>query len=469
MANLRTAMDASFWDLDVSSPLNLDGIVKSVPGDSVPLDGARASRVVRVQQLLVMKKGFPFGLVPSCAPTCEKELGSFALQKLLLRPTFPNGWLGLVGQFRPKKLISSIKADAARAKDGGLPIFKDMAKRILDKSLYSLGLCSEVSLTDSSSILLTAEAHGERTKRRTKATFYQQLPHHDLTVEAAWPELFVDGSGGYWDMPGSHSLNLASLNPEPGLQYRVGLHKNSGFPKAVNTVAATNQVPRALMSEVCANAALSFEKIHDFWRRKERKEDTVIKTEKGWFWRHSYDERLKEPHSAISGIIGGTFAAAFGGKGGVSSITAADGIGITSGKSSVTADLFGSVCYTFQHGQFRERYNDLTRLDARIDVKSATALAKRVINSLGNSPVTGMQNNLSSPKLNFIFQQQVVGPLAFRVDTKFALDSSLRKPNPEDLIYSLTYSLKLLKSGKVVAWYSPKRKEGMIELRLFEF
>ncbi|CAM8990884.1 unnamed protein product [Rhodiola kirilowii] len=443
MANLRTAMDASFWDLDVSSPLNLDGIVKSVPGDSVPLDGARASRVVRVQQLLVMKKGFPFGLVPSCAPTCEKELGSFALQKLLLRPTFPNGWLGLVGQFRPKKLISSIKADAARAKDGGLPIFKDMAKRILDKSLYSLGLCSEVSLTDSSSILLTAEAHGERTKRRTKATFYQQLPHHDLTVEAAWPELFVDGSGGYWDMPGSLSLNLASLNPEPGLRYRVGLHKNSGFPKAVNTVAATNQVPRALMSEVCANAALSFEKIHDFWRRKERKEDTVIKTEKGWFWRHSYDERLKEPHSAIAGIIGGTFVAAFGGKGGVSSITAADGIG------NAIMTLPG-----WMHG---------------IDVNSATALAKRVFNSLGNSPVTGMQNNLSSPKLNFIFQQQVAGPLAFRVDTKFALDSSLRKPSPEDLIYSLTYSLKTLEVGQSGSLVFSKKKEGMIELRLFEF
>lgn len=66
---------------------------------------------------------------------------------------------------------------------------------------------------------------------------------------------------------------------------------------------------------------------------------------------------------------------------------------------------------------------------------------------------------------------QVAGPIVFRVDSKFGLGSSSSKQGPqlEDLIYSLNYSLRLLHSGKVVAWYSPKRKEGMVELRLFEF
>lgn len=66
---------------------------------------------------------------------------------------------------------------------------------------------------------------------------------------------------------------------------------------------------------------------------------------------------------------------------------------------------------------------------------------------------------------------QVAGPIVFRVDSKFGLGSSSGKQGPqlEDLIYSLNYALRLLHSGKVVAWYSPKRKEGMIELRLFEF
>lgn len=66
---------------------------------------------------------------------------------------------------------------------------------------------------------------------------------------------------------------------------------------------------------------------------------------------------------------------------------------------------------------------------------------------------------------------QVLGPIVFRVDSKYLLDAASGKDGShmEDVIYSLSYSLRLLRSGKVVAWYSPKRKEGMIELRLFEF
>lgn len=73
---------------------------------------------------------------------------------------------------------------------------------------------------------------------------------------------------------------------------------------------------------------------------------------------------------------------------------------------------------------------------------------------------------------NYVVSLQILGPLVFRVDSKFSLESSSERkidPQMEDTIYSLNYSLRLLGSGKVVAWYSPKRKEGMVELRLFEF
>lgn len=58
-----------------------------------------------------------------------------------------------------------------------------------------------------------------------------------------------------------------------------------------------------------------------------------------------------------------------------------------------------------------------------------------------------------------------------RLDSRVMLGSSSERHGPhiEDVMYSLSYSLRLLKSGKIVAWYSPRRKEGMIELRLFEF
>lgn len=64
-----------------------------------------------------------------------------------------------------------------------------------------------------------------------------------------------------------------------------------------------------------------------------------------------------------------------------------------------------------------------------------------------------------------------MGPIVFRLDSRVSLASlpEKRGPHIEDFIYSLSYSLRLLQSGKVVAWYSPKRKEGMIELRVFEF
>lgn len=76
------------------------------------------------------------------------------------------------------------------------------------------------------------------------------------------------------------------------------------------------------------------------------------------------------------------------------------------------------------------------------------------------------------PLTETLLSLQVAGPIVFRVDSKFSLDSSSSGtlgPHIEDIIYSLNYSLRLLQSGKVVAWYSPKRKEGMVELRLFEF
>ncbi|KAG8391454.1 hypothetical protein BUALT_Bualt01G0189500 [Buddleja alternifolia] len=277
------------------------------------------------------------------------------------------------------------------------------------------------------------------------------LPDHDITLEAAWPELFTDHKGKYWEVPESVSLDCSSLVSESGLRYRFGIHKNGGIPQSVDSL--NGEAPNALLPGVCAKAAVSYEKSKDLWRQNETKEDVMIETEKGRFWLPSYDIRLKEPHAAISGIIGGTCEAWF-------TSEAKD-------RSRFGADLFGSACYTFQHGKFRKAFGDLSRIDARLNIGSASALAKKVTN-LFRSVQSNQSTNI---RLNLIAQQQVAGPIVFRVDSKFALDSSSGRYGPqlEDLIYSLNYSLRLLQSGKVVAWYSPVRKEGMIELRLFEF
>ncbi|PPS02307.1 hypothetical protein GOBAR_AA18355 [Gossypium barbadense] len=478
MANLESAIDSAFWDQSISSPQTLDGSAKSVPGEPFPLDGARASKALRIQQLSFLRNGFPLGIIPSVSPPSQKDLGSFSLQTLLLRPSTSNWWFGLIGQFRPKKLISAIKTELQSADELELPVFRDAAKHFLDKSLYSVALATQLSLSPSTSLLWSTERQGEK-------------------KDAAWPELFMDHKGKYWEVPESISLDMSSLPSDSGLQYHFGIHKNSGHPQAFN--ALDGEAPSALMPGLCAKAAFSYQKRKDIWRQKETKEDLIIKTDKGSYWRPSYDVRLREPHAAISGIIG-TCAAWFGkGSRNVES-QSEDNIPTTNNKRSpLSADFFGSACYTFQHGQFRKLYFDLTRVDARLDLSSLSSFAKRIFQS------SSANKSLSSPRLNLIFQQQwillavfghkfpaysygvldeqalelntltrinlVAGPIVFRVDSKLLLDSKAGKlgPHIEDVIYSLSYSLRLLRSGKVVAWYSPKRKEGMIELRLFEF
>ncbi|KAG9453006.1 hypothetical protein H6P81_005910 [Aristolochia fimbriata] len=481
MSKLRQAMDAAFWDLAVSSSQTLDASARAVPGEPLPLRPSPTSRALRPQQLALLGNGFPLGIVPSFSPTSPKELGSYALQSLLFQHEAPGWWVGLVGQFRPKKLVSAIKAEMTENDELEIPAFKDVAKHFLDKSLYSLGLCSQLSLSPESSIFFSTEVHGEKKGRRSKAMFFHQLPYHDVALEAAWPELFLDSKGGYWDMPSLVSLDLSSHASDLGLRYRVGLHKNIGHPQALN--ATCGDVPSALMPGLCAKAAFSYEKSKDFWRLKERKEDVEINTENGRFWWFSYDKRLKEPHAAISGIIGATCTSWLAGRGN-SSISSKHQVGDNAVHHEVTSnmnrrsffgvDAFASVCCTFQHGKFKKDFWDLTRVDTRLDISSAAAFLKSTTNLVSGlmvGPVKQDTDPLTSPRLNFIFHQQIAGPIVFRVDSRLALDSRSGKriPHVEDTVYSLNYSLGALESGKVVFWYSPKRKEGMVELRVFEF
>lgn len=137
-------------------------------------------------------------------------------------------------------------------------------------------------------------------------TFYRlkQLPNHDVTLEAAWPDLFIDKNGKYWDVPSSLSLDVASLVSDSGLRYRFGLHKSSGHPRPLNSSDSDEKIPLALMPGFCAKAAFSYEKNKDFWREKDK--DSGSNHEKEMPWLSSYDERLKEPHASISGILGKT-------------------------------------------------------------------------------------------------------------------------------------------------------------------
>lgn len=74
------------------------------------------------------------------------------------------------------------------------------------------------------------------------------------------------------------------------------------------------------------------------------------------------------------------------------------------------------------------------------------------------------------PNATLSLQQQIVGPVSFRVDSGITVD--LKNPDwpihALEPVFALEYALQVLGSAKAVAWYCPKRQEFMAELRFFE-
>lgn len=361
-----------------------------------------------------------------------------------------------------------------------LSMFRDIGKHFIDKSMYALGLLSQFYLTDDTTLIFNVERHGERKGRRAKAVLFHKLPNHDVSLEAAWPELYVERNGTYWEVPSSASIDVSSLISESGFRYRFGLHKSDDNPEGINSTHS--DVPLTLMPGIWAKAAISLEKSRDLWREREEKGKQERESEKRPLWFIPYDIQLKDPHAAVSAIIGGTCEAWYGGsvnKGTSSEAQNGDEVIHRSSSASklrnrFNMDLFGSFGCSFQRGRFTYDFNDLTRVDARLDVSSASALFKdfsQLVSTTFKGEAQKGLNPLASPRLNVIFQQQVAGPIVFRVDAGFSLSSPSgnRVPYVEDVIYGLSYSLRMLDSGKFLAWYSANRKEGMVELRLFEF
>lgn len=108
-------------------------------------------------------------------------------------------------------------------------------------------------------------------------------------------------------------------------------------------------------------------------------------------------------------MSGGTCVAWFGGKESSMAGESQDGhIAVSTKKRSpLSADLFGSICCTVQHGKFRRIFADLTRVDARLDISSVSGLAKSILNTFNRNSASSADNLVFSPRLNFILQQQV--------------------------------------------------------------
>ncbi|CAH1442375.1 unnamed protein product [Lactuca virosa] len=462
--------DDGFWDLDVSTPATLNGIARPAPGDPIPsvLGLSRGIRLSRPKQLDFFQRFMFMPFIPSYSNASPHAHGNgFSLQRVLSLPFALDRWFGTVlGQLNVQKLASSIKRNGFRQPNDESPWFKNIARHLSDKSLYAIDFCSEFFLTPDDSLQFSLESYGDDDYKtpRKKAVFHHKFPHHNLTLEAASPGLFVDKNGSFWDIPLNMAIDLASVASDIGPSYHICVNHNAGSPKSFGTHKNDAIPPASIQPGLSATTAFSLKNSIDIWRSEAPKLKKV----------QPYDAFLSNPHISASGIIGGVMSACFGDNSVRATTGDGFGVGVRRGNCAILADSFATVSLSAQLGTFQKMFFDLTRFQALLDFPSgstfltgATHLAKDLYNSQTPNLETFQQ---ISPITTLSFQQQLVGPFSFRVDSgvKWGMENGESFVEVKDPVFAVEYALQVLASAKAVAWYSPRQQEFMIELRFFE-
>ncbi|XP_068663504.1 protein TRIGALACTOSYLDIACYLGLYCEROL 4, chloroplastic-like [Aristolochia californica] len=469
MKKLRWAMDG-FWDLDMATAMTIEGTARAAPEDPIPLGLSRGAMLSRPKQLDFMHRFMSMFFVPSYAGDPLEGGDGFSLQRAISIPFGENWFSVLLGQVHLQKLISSMKKDASE-----IPLESSWLKKTMgclcDRSHYALGLCSECLVTPDFSLLIGSETHGGRGGLRNKAILHHRLPEHNLTLEAVSPGLFVDNNGNYWDVPLSLAIDLASVAPICGFSHHLCVQHNYGTPKQFGGDQSIGDSPATLQPGFSVKSAFSFQKDATIWKNGGKLRMV-----------QPFDVFLSEPHISMSGVIGAVVNACFGEKTERPSATAAQSLGFRnyilhaeSSDSSLTTDFFGSVSCTAQYGNFQRLFFDLTRLNTRLDfpsgsmfLSSTAHLARSVYNSQQPNPEAVC---LVCPQALVSFQQQIAGPFSFRIDSHIGLEVTSEGDyfaRVHNSVFAVEYALKVLGSAKAVAWYSPKHREAMVELRFFE-
>ncbi|KAK8495532.1 hypothetical protein V6N12_066092 [Hibiscus sabdariffa] len=433
MTKLRWASDGDFWELDASTPRTLEGVARAVPGKALPLGLSRGTRLSRPDQIDFMQRYMAAPFLPSYT----NHFG-ITLQRGLSIPFSENWSALLLGQFNMRKFLSSLKENGGAAMS--MRGLKSAGRLLLDKSLYALGFSSEILLTPDDPLNFSFDsyyAHNPSIPRK------KAFPQHNLTIDAAWPALFVDKeTGDYWDVPFSMALDLASLPSDCGPSFIC-----------VYTITMGHQS--------------NFKNV-DIWRCKAQKLKMVL----------PYDIFLSDPHGSASGTIGAALSANFGESSARLAEEAKDikqlSLHHPTLKSSLLGDIFASMSFTAQHGNFQRLFSDLTRFHARMDFPSGskflsgvTQLAQDLLNSRQPSSEA---IKMICPTTTLSLQQQIAGPFSFRVDSGVSIDFKDKSLciQANQPVFAIEYALHVLCSAKAVAWYSPKHQEFMVELRFFE-
>ncbi|KAG6428250.1 hypothetical protein SASPL_112501 [Salvia splendens] len=287
--------------------------------------------------------------------------------------------------------------------------------------------------------------------------------NHNLTVEASSPSLFVDDDGNYWDVPFTLAMDVGSIAPHSATSCHFCISHNAGSPRPLTPSQISP--PPTLLPGLSAKSAFSFNKHFDIWKSEAPKARMV----------QPYDILLSNPHVSASTILGTVITTSLG----ENSLTPRGQDEETfrlcakGANYAASADLFASASLSAQLGNFQKNFLDLTRFHARLDIPSGSKFingAYKVARELYNSEApTAEALQAITPSATLSFQQQMAGPFSLRVDSGVSVD--LKKEwylNVNDPVFAVEYALHVLGSAKAVAWYSPKQREFMIELRFFE-
>ncbi|XP_059289594.1 protein TRIGALACTOSYLDIACYLGLYCEROL 4, chloroplastic isoform X2 [Lycium ferocissimum] len=464
MKKLRWAMDSGgFWELDLSTPITLNGQARSVPGEPLPLGLSRGSRLSRCQQIDFFQRFMAMPFVPSFSPNT-----GFFLQRVLSLPIGESWSTMLLGQLNVQKFVSSLRKNKTKHLPDSSWL-QSIGRNFIQKSFYALGFSSELSLTPDDTLLISFDAYGDEKMPQKKAVLHHKFPRHNLAMEAAWPGLFVDGNGSYWDVPFSLALDLASTALDSGASYHLFFNNCAGSPKQYEGQHSDELPPAALLPGFTAKGVASLKKNIDLWRS----EASMLKMVQ------PYDIFLSNPHISASWILGAVFSAYLGdnsmkGQRSCSLQGLKDfDLRIQGANSAVSVDSFASASLTAQHGNFQRLFLDLTRVHTRFDFPSGSKLLSGITSvaySLYNSQEPKVEAlQAICPRASLCFQQQIIGPFSFRVDSEIAIDLKkdwcLSVKNP---VFAIEHALQVLWSAKAVAWYSPMQREFMVELRFFE-
>ncbi|XP_073276704.1 protein TRIGALACTOSYLDIACYLGLYCEROL 4, chloroplastic isoform X1 [Primulina huaijiensis] len=462
MKKLRWAMDGGSWDVDVSTPVTVEGVARPVSGEPLPLGLSRGARLSRPRQVDFFQRFMAMPVVPNL----DSGRG-FSFQRVLSLPlpSFASeSWLvAILGQFNVQKFVTSLRKNGLRQESYASSL-QSIWRHLSNKTLYALNFCSEWLLTSQDTMVLSLEACADDKAPRKKAVLHHKFLHHDLIVEAASPSLFVDQHGNYWDVPLTMAMDLSSVASDSGTSYHLCVNHTTGSPKQCDD-HPTQRTPAALLSGLCAKCAVSFKKNFDIWRSEAQKMKMV----------QPYDIFLSTPHISAAGILGAVVTASVGDNAlRAQEENGCSGFRAKGVNSAILADLFASASLSAQYGNFQKPFLDLTRFYARLDIpsglnflKGATCMAFDLYNSqVPNAEAV----RAMCPSASFSFQQQIAGPFSFRVDAGVALDPKKKDwiLNVNDPVVAIEYALQVLGSAKAVAWYSLKQREFMVELRFFE-